>query len=59
MKMEGLRLLLTDIKNIVQDINTNIETLNANVEVLTSGETCSVSDICNKLDTIFHKSRKY
>ncbi len=44
--------LLQNIKDILLTINSNIEELNANVESLTNGGAYSISDVCDKLDSI-------
>lgn len=50
--MDELILVMQEIKDILLTINSNIETLNSNVESLASGGVYSISDVCDKLDTI-------
>ena len=50
--MEELIMLMQDIKDILLTINSNIEELNEKVESLANGGAYSISDICDKLDSI-------
>jgi len=45
-------MLMQDIKDILLTINSNIEELNEKVESLANGGAYSISDICDKLDSI-------
>ena len=50
--MDELIALMKDIKDILLTINSNIEELNEKVESLANGGAYSISDICDKLDSI-------
>ena len=50
--MEELIMLMQEIKDILITINSNIEELNEKVESLANGGAYSISDICDKLDSI-------